>query len=309
MTGSRPLYARAPSPALQSLLHPGGFLAPLVDLQGGDVAGHLHDVHFRLGDEVHVYRGSTRLVRAMGNSNGEVHLTADPAYRAQACSRGLFRGWRVGEPGLGEELVSYLSAVRVSPSLVGGEGRVQEQWARVSAPWRPFDREGTLRGPHRMGMDFPRVESASARLTDLARSNGWATPGGTGRNIDQLGLDPEGRLVLLELKDAAKRTAEVYYAPFQLLQYVWEWHTVLEEVRGGLQALISARVAAGLSPLDAGPVAGGIRPVIGFGPDLRSPRVKQRYDAVLEIVNQHLPEGVGPVETWEFTGAGPRLAS
>ena len=308
MTSPRPLYACAPSPALQSLLHPGGFLAPLVDLQEGDVAGHFHDVHFRVGDEVQVYRGSTRLVEVTGNSNGEVHLTADPAYRAQACSRGLFRRWRVDEPGLGEELVSYLSAVRVSPSLVGGEGRLQEQWARVSAPWTPFDREGTLRGPHRMGMDFPRVQSASARLTDLARSNGWATPGGTGRNIDQLGLDPEGRLVLLELKDASEPTAEVHYAPFQLLKYVWEWHAVLEEVRRDLQALITARVAVGLTPPGAGPLTGGIRAAVCFGSDRRSPRVKQRYDAVLEVVNQHLPEGVGPVETWEFTGVGPRLA-
>ena len=307
MTRPGPLYARAPSPELQSLLSRGGFLAPLVDLQGEDIAGHFHDVHFRIDDEVHVYRGSTRLVRVIRSSNGEVHMTADPAYRAQACSRGLFRSWRVDEPGLGEELVSYLSAVRVSPSLIGGEGRVQEQWARVSAPWTPFDREGTLRGPHQMGMDFPRVQSASARLTDLAQSNGWATPGGTGRNIDQLGLDPEGRLVLLELKDASKGAAGVYYAPFQLLRYVWEWHAVLEEVRRDLQELISARVAAGLSPPGAGPLDGGIRAAVGFGADGRSPRVKQRYGAVLEVVNQHLPEGVGPVETWEFTGADPRL--
>ena len=307
MTGFRPLYDRAPSPELQSLLSPGGFLAPLVDLQGEDIAGHFHDVHFRVNDEVHVYRGLTRLVTVSRNVNGEVRLTAHATYQSQACARGLFRLWRVDEPGLGEELLHYLRAVKASPSRVVGEGLVQEQWARVNAPWTPFDREGTLAGPHQMGMDFPRVQSALSRLTDLARSSGWAAPGGRGTNIDQLAVDPEGRLVLLELKDASKRAAEVYYAPFQLLQYVWEWHAVLEEVWEDLQALISARVVAGLSPPGTGPLTGGIRAAVGFGADGRSPRVKQRYGAVLEVVNQHLPEGVGPVEAWEFTGAGPRL--
>ena len=158
-----------------------------------------------------------------------------------------------------------------------------------------------------MGMDFPGVQSASARLKDLARSSGWAAPGGTGRNIDQLAVDPEGRLALLELRDASKSDSKVYYAPFQLLKYVWEWHAVLEEVRKDLQALITARVAVGLTPPGAGPLTGGIRAAVGFGADGRSPRVKERYGMVLEVVNQHLPEGVGPVGTWEFTGAGPRL--
>lgn len=151
------------------------------------------------------------------------------------------------------------------------------------------------------------MRSALALLTDLSRRNGWTAPVATGAEIDQLAVDREGRLMLLELKDASKGTAEVYYAPFQLLQYVWEWHAILEEVRRDLQALITARVAVGLSPPDVGPLTGGIRAAVGFGADGRSRRVKQRYGAVLEVVNQHLPEGVGPVETWEFTGISLRL--
>ena len=40
------------------------------------------------------------------------------------------------------------------------------------------------------------------------------------------------RLVVIELKDASKRSTEVYYSPFQLLQYIWEWGSELEDVLG-----------------------------------------------------------------------------
>lgn len=121
MTSPRPLYDRAPSQELQSLLSPGGFLAPLAELRGREVASHFHDAHFRANDEVHVYRGLTRLVTVSRNSNGEVGITAHSTYRFQACSRGVLRLWPVDEPGLREELLHYLRAVEVSPSFVHSE--------------------------------------------------------------------------------------------------------------------------------------------------------------------------------------------
>ena len=241
--------------------------------------------------------------------NNEARLTAHPTYRSQACAQALLRLWRVGEPGLTGELLRYLSDVKVSPSFVRNEGRVQEQWFRINMPWTPFDREGVLGGPHQVGREFPLVQAASDRLTELAQGNGWASPNTTGTEIDQLATDPEGRLVLLELKDASKRSAEIYYSPFQLLQYVWEWHSVLDVVRPGLQAVINARMAVGLSPRNVPALTGGVRAAVGFGLDDRSREVKRRYDVVLDVVNQHLPEGVGPIETWECAGPGPRVVA
>ena len=112
--------------------------------------------------------------------------------------------------------------------------------------------------------------------------------------------------MLLELKDASKRTSEVYYSPFQLLQYIWEWHGALEEVRADLQAIIDARVAVGLTPQGVAPLTGGIRAAVGFGPDCRTPEVKRRYNKVLKVANCHLPPGVAAIETWEHTIHGPR---
>ena len=309
MTTPSPVYDRAPSRELQAMLLPESFLAPLVGLTQREVGGHFHDVHFRANDEVHVYRGLTRLITVRRIFNNEVRLTAHPTYRAQACAQGLLRLWRVDETGLTGELLRYLSDVKVSTSFVRNEGRVQEQWSRVNTPWTPFDREGVLGGPHRMGREFPLVQASLVRLTELAQSNGWPTPNSTGTEIDQLAVDPKGRLVILELKDASKRGAEIYYSPFQLLQYVWEWHSVLDSAQHGLQAVINARAAVGLTPHDVPALAGGVRAAVGFGSDNRSPGVKRRYDAVLDVVNQHLPEGVGPIETWAFTDSGPKLVA
>ena len=118
--------------------------------------------------------------------------------------------------------------------------------------------------------------------------------------------------MLVELKDgSSSSSSSVFYAPFQLLQYVWEWYAALGAVWTGLQRLIKARVALGLMPHDAPRLTGGVRAVIGFGRGVhsgaaRSDRVKRRYRRVLDVANEHLPPGVGPIETWEITDTGPR---
>ena len=110
-------------------------------------------------------------------------------------------------------------------------------------------------------------------------------------------------------EDGSKRSSEVYYAPFQLVQYVWESHAALGAVRANLQKLIDARVVLGLAPEDTPQLKGCIRAVVGFGGEsgaARSDEVKRRYCKVLSVVNEHLPPGVGPIETWEIADTGPR---
>lgn len=122
----------------------------------------------------------------------------------------------------------------------------------------------------------------------------------TAVKLDQLAVDQEGRLVLIELKSGKTQD---YYAPFQLLQYVWEWHgalqrspNLLEDVSG----LLNARVEACLTPKPKTQPTGRIRAAIGLGPDERTCEVKRRYHEVLDIVNCNLPDGVGDIETWEL---------
>ena len=95
-----------------------------------------------------------------------------------------------------------------------------------------------------------------------------------------------------------QRVSEVYYAPFQLLQNVWEWHSALDNARGSVQELYDVRVDLGMARAGAPPLTGGVRPAVGFGTDGRSPEVRRRYAQVLEIANAHLPRGVRPIETW-----------
>ena len=136
-------------------------------------------------------------------------------------------------------------------------------------------------------------------------SKRWVRPRTTGAKLDQLAIDDKGRLVLVELKDANKHNPEIYYSPFQLLQYIWKWNYALEVVRNELQTIIDARVSVELAPRDIPRLTGGIRAAVCLANDNRSLKVKRRYGIVLEVVNQHLPDGVGPIETWEYTEAGP----
>lgn len=298
---TKPPYDRAPSPELQQLLRRGGFLEPLLSLVNENTGGVGLDVHLRRNDEIHVYCGMTRLITAQALWGGNVKLTAHRTYTSQPCAKGLFRTWRAGEPGFGQELTAYVRGVKVGSRWTKAEGAIQMQWSRVREPWVPVDREVVLERQAE-ATAFPEVRSALADLRAIAMGNKWEAPKARSVELDQLAVDARGRLVLIELKDASKRTGDVYYAPFQLLQYVWVWHDALDAVRDGVQALIDARVAVGLTPR-VRRLGGGIRPVVGFGSDVRSPEVKRRYDVVLRVVNKHLPYDVPKVEIWEHTGA------
>ena len=59
MTAQTISCLRAPSDGLRKLLMPGGFLEPLMALNGRKFNGAELDVHFRINDEVQVYCGLT----------------------------------------------------------------------------------------------------------------------------------------------------------------------------------------------------------------------------------------------------------
>ena len=313
MTGPTPVYKRAPSKELEALLSPGGFLQPIVQLTRQKVGGNCHDVHFRRNDEVFVYRGHSAVLQIRRYRRaGGVTATADEKYKSTAFSENIFGQWSLNQSGFEEALFDYSSRVDVSGSLTCGEGDVQRRWSQVTEPWVPFDREAVLSyGEYAAGEErenarkFHHVAEAHTEL----ETSGWTNLPRPGMALDQLAVDPQGRLVLLELKDGSKSNAEVYYSSLQLLQYVWEWHTSLESVRSDLQAVINARQAVGLTSCDVPPLTGGIRAAVGFG--LHTPRneTKRNYGKVLEVVNRHLPIGVEPIETWAFDNAGPTRLS
>ena len=304
MTTGAYFYDRAPSEPLRALLSPGGLLEPLTGLGQRKVSGLRLDVHFRANDEVHVYCGRARLMVVRPSGGGAVLVTADDAYGGRGGTARFLKEWNVSESDqFRDALSAYLDEVKAGDRHTEGEGRVQSLWAQVREPWIPFDREAVLGGGR---SDSERLRAALTELQGIVRSEGessrrrdhWSPPPSRGRQIDQLAIDAHGRLVLVELKDASKRSAAVYYAPFQLLQYVWEWHDALECVRGRLQALLDARVALGLTDGPVPRLTGGIRAAVCFGVDRRTPEVRQRYERVLDVADRHLPPCVPRIETW-----------
>ena len=314
MTKALPTYERVPSQKLQDLLKTDGFLRPIIDLNTQEIGGHKHNVHFRRNDEVYVYRGGTRLLtvkryRRSGNVN--VGKDVDKAYKPYG--KDLFREWCVGESGFSKALHAYLRRVRAADRWIEQEGSVQTLWGGLRDPWVPFDREAVLRNNPPA---TPEVKEAlaellvihQARQTEPRQRDRWAKPEIKGNKVDQLAIDQQGHLVIIELKDGSKRSSNVFYAPFQLLQYVWAWHSALKvkAVRDNLQGVIDERVKLGLTDAPESELKGGIRAAVCFGRDTRSDGVKCSYGLVLEVVNRHLPPGVAEIETWKYTDDGPR---
>ena len=297
-------YDRAPSKMLQTALSTGPLRA-LLSLGEREIAGYPLDVHLRRNDEVHVYCGLTRPVVVRRKTNGDIRVTAAKSYVNQKCSPGFFGLWpedRLDATEFERNLTRYLERVHVARRWVRSEGSVQSAWARVTEPWIPFDREAVLEYPSTSERNrarcFDAVARARERVEALRASQGWAKLPKRGGEVDQLAVDTDGRLVVIELKHAS--ASGVYYAPLQLLQYVWEWHDAFETTRNSLQQLLDARVALGLTPPDVGRIGTRIRPVVGFGVDERSDEVGRRYSDVLALVNEHLPPGADPVETWSL---------
>ena len=318
MTNLSISYSRAPSEALRDFLMPDQSQGPLLELDGQVRGGYECSVHFRRDDEVHVYRGLTRVITAKWLKSGGLKVPADNrnSYAEQLREGGLYGKWHTLGPDFKDLLDRYLDGLEVSRRQTAKEGTVQMLWSRVQDPWVPFDREAELSyqsKPHRKeATDFPEVNDALAKLENVYEAhrgesgpNRWKEPPKSGRKLDQLAVDSEGRLVLLELKDGLGGNAGVYYSPFQLLRYVWEWLSAWEEVRDDLRELIEARKYLGLMPRSTPVLAEGIRAAVGFGHATPGGRTKERYGMVLEIVNRHLPPEVAPIETWKHSDVGP----
>ena len=315
MTMPPPSYDHAPSPQLLALLSRGGFLEPLLALSSRKVNGLTLDMHFRSNDKVYVYCGRTRIITFHRLCRGDVDVgkEASATYRSQSCAARLFGQWCIGDPRFSTALDTYLDEVKVNPSFTLGEGFIQDRWSRVQSPWIPFDREVVLGDspPAAPGVKKALDELMTiykVRQKELRRQNRWAKPEIKGEKVDQLAIDQQGRLVIIELKDGSKRSSNVFYAPFQLLQYVWAWHRALKvkAVRDNLQRVINARLELGLTDALSSQFKDGIRAAVCFGRDTRSDGVKRSYGQVLEVVNRHLPPSVAEIETWKYTDDGPR---
>ena len=300
-------YERAPSAELRGLLAPGGFLSPVCDLHRNCEL----DVHFRGGDIIHAYRGLTRLFDLKRMQRGTLRVSADRKHK-QYDRMAFFRDWEPHGDGFKEAMDDYLGEVKVGSRHTSKEGAVQMKWSRVTEPWISFDREVRLKYRSKehwqKAKEFDGVKEAYRELCEKADRGGWAKPTKTASKLDQLAVSPDGRLVLVELKDAEKgQPKEIFYSPFQLLQYVWEWHGALANNASLLkqvQSLLDVRVELGLT-VPAATIARCIRAAVCFGRDGRSDEVKRRYGSVLKICNSHLPDGVPHIETWEYGGERP----
>lgn len=291
-------YARTPSEPLMKALD--GLLLPL--RQPWTVAGLPLDLQLRERDEVMLYCGLTRLVVAQCRPPF-VTLTAHKTYKSQPCAKALLRPWRLDEQGLGAALADYLGNVVVSRSHTAKEGKVQAAWMTVADPWQSLDREAVIGGGT---SPFAAVDRATDAVRKLG--SGWAKLDGpkAGNELDQLAIDPAGRLVLVELKHG--QASKLYQAPLQALRYAWEWAGAVQTLLPELEELIEAKQRLGLLPANLPKLNGELRVAVAWGEEQPSPRVLRRLDLVVDALKKHLPPGLGEIEVWKRDGLTGRCS-
>ncbi len=287
-------YARAPSAALHGLLKD-GLLAPLLRPW---VAKNLPlDLQLREKDTVSLYCGLTSVLNARLTRRG-VRCSARDTYTDQACARPLMRDWKLEELGFEDALAGYLAAVRIADRWTETEGSVQAAWMQRCAPLVPLDREAVIGGG---SFGHPRVGVAGAALRSHARPQGWAQQKDrrSANEVDVLGLDSAGRLVLVELKHGAAKSDTIYYAPFQALRYAWEWADRVERLLPEIEALVRAKQRLGLLPPELPRLRPELRVLVAWGLARPSPEVVWRTQQVRDLMEAHLPPGIATIELWD----------
>ncbi len=119
-----------------------------------------------------------------------------------------------------------------------------------ASPRVPFGREAILNYEptehSEQFANFPEVDSAFDKINCPELGADVRPPNRSA--VYQLAIDTKRRLALIELKDASAAAHTVYCAPFQLLRYVWEWHSALEAVRAERAAPHPARQSCIITP-------------------------------------------------------------
>ena len=294
-----PRYARAPSEELIQLLLD-GLLTPLLDTW--TASGLRLDFQLRENDEVMLYCGRSRIVVAQLRGSS-VRITADKAYKRQACAQALMRAWHIDESGFGAALSTFVQHVEVGEQYTEMEGAVQADWMLKTEPWTSFDREAVIGG----GLQpIQRVDEATDAIRTFAIH--WAKVGDpkSANELDALAVDPEGRLTLVEHKwGGTRKQADFYYSPLQALRYAWEWSMVMGDIFPGIEKLISAKQRLGLLPADLPRPRSGLRVAVAWGDHQPSPEVLRRIRAVRDELHPFLPPGVDTIELWATEGGRP----
>ena len=281
------------------------------------------DVHFRHRNKVDFYFGLTTLATLQWLASKSIlRVRAHSTHRRKygetyggECAEDLFRDWSPNDE-FRERLQNYLRDVEVDEHHIEKEGRVQLSWSGGQSeiePWITFDREARLEYETKAYREetkkFPEVDSAYEQLLDRHQrgKDGLSkSPEMTAEKLDRLAIDHDGNLVLAELKSLnSGDRSQIYYAPFQLLQYIWEWYSALgnwPNLWDQVQELLDSRVNLQLAPKPRLRLSERrrIRAAVCFGSEGPKNELTRPYRSVLCVANQHLPSDVDPIETWTY---------
>lgn len=298
-------YERAPSREFQDALQ--GALAFLLDPQLR-VGGRALDPQFREGDRLMLYTGSTCVLVIQYRKGGRLTFTAADSYKRQhtTCAQGHYSS-RAVMPAMS----SATACTTSSRHRQGWTRRSATTWTLSSSTVSGWTKRAQCRcarawcGGATHGGIWTEKECLAAALSppevkskvEEAWRDLLGTPAFAKRRpakpqdlqdaraqdeLDQLGIDGKGRLVLAELKygGVGSNAAFIYAAPLQLLRYAWAWDVAIQdpELRRGLQRLLDAKRTLFPAFYEGCPasVGDGLRAVIAFGDGLRCDRKCRR---------------------------------
>lgn len=325
MTATVPLFDRRVPAPLLDLLKPGGKLNEITRLakedsdRGLDLQLRANPKHGGQG-QVTLYVGLTKAFDLYLDKRGRIKVTPQkygPADRARQ------HGWSAwSEPGSidADAFLAWtnemIDASRdASAGKIDQEGMVQEMVSRgVSDRYCVIDRESVFAfksTPDRIaGLEKIRRPLHEASQALIATGKDWARHGGkTSTKLDALGVDTDGRVLVIEVKPG-EMTSTLVWTPFQVATYMAifrAWRDATAAAAEMLNGMIRQRQQLGL--LEDGPWhvpdKFELVPVIAVGLPVKSPKAVERMELVRDEVLKKDRDLLANLTFWRVPESGP----
>lgn len=320
------VFDRLVSPALESVLGPRGPLRGLVVRSLS--SNGLFDLQLRANPKsktswASVYVGLTAVLHVEDSGGGfrlRVHKThqrtaASDAPWEQVLTRDELSNWA---PAIEAYLDVICAPGQVAASFTDNEGRIQGSLCTGSAqPTVGFQREAVMAfrsASARAALIEPfrsRILAAAEAGTPTPVPKWWpgvrnhGAPPRLGLEIDVLGVDEDGRLLVIEVKPP-NALEGIAWAPAQVRLYaetVALWLEIDPDAVDRISRMCAQRLRIGLpAPAPELPAAPSLRvvPVVAIGEGMTSPEAFDRLGKVHEALVTAPPHSarIDPMEVW-----------
>lgn len=276
------------------------------------------DIQFRENNNVAVYCGLTKVLNIKFNQRGGIPFRFNSkSYSKQSCFPSIEINTNPEQ--VIQAVHNYLNQMIIDDKWWKKEGIVQTQYIslcsrnwKISAPAAIFDKELVFSYKSEKVKTFlhnkytEQINSIKNKLINNIGNN-WKAIKETGaEEIDLMGFSAKGNeLYIIEVKGNNASADQIYYSPFQLLYYIYQWNDALNnspKIVQNINDLVNQKKVISLLPANFPKLneVEKIIPVLAVQKKTWSDEVQNRLESTIRFINLNTNRSLLNFEIWEI---------